>query len=85
VTIPVRLSKEAQSDFVALDGSIQARARRVLARLAAFPDVTGAVPLRGDRAGQFKIVVAGDWRLIFDPRGGVVMVVEIKHRSVVYD
>ena len=85
MTLAVRLSKEAQADFVRLDGSIQVRVRKVLARLADFPNVTGAVPLRGNRVGQFKVVVAGDWRLIFDPRGGVVMVVEIKHRSVVYE
>ena len=55
--------------------------RKVPARLADFPNVTGTVPLRAPRARQFKIVVAGDWRLIFEPHDGEVVVVETKRRA----
>lgn len=86
MTIEVRISNEAQTDIADLDGSIRVRVRKVVERLHEFPNVAGAFPYRGKRAGQFKVIVAGDWRLVFVPRGTVVIVIEVKHRSVIdYD
>lgn len=63
---------------------MQRRVRAVLVRLAAWPNVSGAKPLRGNLAGQFR-VRSGDWRVLFRVISPDVIVVSIKHRSEVYE
>lgn len=78
----VVLEKDAEADFVALPATIQARVVTILERLAAWPSVSGAKPLRGDLKGHYRIRT-GDWRLIFRVEQNVI-VVRIAHRSQVY-
>lgn len=80
----VVLTIEGQADFAALPLRMQSRVRGVLARLAEWPNVSGAKPLRGDRVGQFRIR-SGDWRVLFRVISPDVIVVSIKHRSEVYE
>lgn len=79
----VVLTKEAEAEFVKLPATIQARVVHVLDRLTAWPNVSGAKPMRGDLKGHYRIRT-GDWRIIFRADDGVI-VVRIAHRSTVYD
>jgi mRNA-degrading endonuclease RelE of RelBE toxin-antitoxin system len=80
----VRLTPGAQEQFVALPLPIQARVQTVIARLAGWPRVSGAKPLRGELAGQYR-VRTGDYRVQFRPVGDTVIVGKIGHRDGFYD
>lgn len=82
----VRFSVEAQADFVALPTAMKARVCTVITRLHAWPDVSGAKPLRGDMAGYYR-VRTGDWRVVFyfAAIDRAVVIVRIAHRSTVYE
>lgn len=79
----VVLVDEAKVDFQRLPVTIQARVTLVLERLASWPAVSGAKPMRGDLKGHYR-VRTGDWRVLFRVEGDVI-VVRIAHRSTIYD
>jgi len=56
----------------------------LFARLAAWPRVSGAKPLRGGLVGQYR-VRTGDYRAQFRVLEGVVIVVKVGHRDRFYD
>jgi mRNA interferase RelE/StbE len=80
----VRLTAEAQERFAALPRTIQARVTRLLERLAQWPTVSGAKPLRGDLAGTYRLRT-GDYRLQFHVKGETVFVKKIAHRDGFYE
>ena len=80
----VLLSPEGQADFDGLPATIKARVIRVFERLAQWPDVSGAKPLKREWAGYYR-VRTGDWRVIVRVISPGVLVVRIQHRSQVYE
>lgn len=80
----VILTVEAQKEFDALPVVIRIRIQSIIRRLAKWPTVSGAKPLRGDLAGQFRIRT-GDYRLRFSAAGDTVTITKIGHRRDVYD
>lgn len=80
----VLLTPEAQAQFVGLPRTIQARVADVFDRLTAWPNVSGAKPLRGALSGHYRIRT-GDWRVVFRFVAPSVVIVRIAHRSEVYD
>jgi mRNA interferase RelE/StbE len=79
----VVLLPKAQADFRKLPASMQARVLKVLERLREWPAVSGAKPMRDDLVGHYRIRT-GDWRVLFQVKGDVI-VVRIAHRRDVYD
>lgn len=84
----VLVTPSAQKQIDALPRAIHGRVNAVLARLAAWPNVSGAKPLRGDLAGQFR-VRTGDYRVQVAVTGkgdaAIVTVVKIGKRDGFYD
>lgn len=84
----VLITPAAQEQLEALPLGIHARVNGVLSRLVAWPGVSGAKPLRGDLAGQYRIRT-GDYRVQFVVSGKgsatVVTVVKIGKRDRFYD
>ena len=80
----VVLTREGQAEFDALPLAVQPRVRSVLARLNAWPNVSGAMPLRREWAGHYRIRT-GDWRVIFRVVAPDVIVVRIRNRRDVYE
>ena len=80
----VRLTAEAQEQVDGLPVVIQARVWTVIQRLADWPDVSGAKPLRKQLAGQYR-VRTGDYRVQFKPVGDTVVVNRVGHRDGFYD
>ncbi len=84
----VRIAPTAQAQYAALPTAIKARVLAVFTRLAAWPDVSGAKPLRGALKGEYRIRT-GDYRVQFAVSGkgadAVVTVVKIGHRDRFYD
>jgi mRNA interferase RelE/StbE len=79
----VLLAPDAQKDFDKLPVTIRARVLKILERLGAWPEVSGAKALSGDWAGHYRLRT-GDWRIIFRVITPNLIVVRIKHRSQVY-
>jgi mRNA-degrading endonuclease RelE of RelBE toxin-antitoxin system len=79
----VVMAAQAQADFAALPLVIQARVAAIVERLANWPDVAGAKPLRKALKGHYRIRT-GDWRVLFQVKADVI-VVRIAHRSTVYE
>jgi mRNA interferase RelE/StbE len=80
----VRITQAALTELTALHEPILSRVNRAMERLAAWPDVSGAKPLRGQLKGRYR-VRAGDWRIIFTVTGDVVIVTRIANRRDVYE
>jgi mRNA-degrading endonuclease RelE of RelBE toxin-antitoxin system len=80
----VTLTSAAAKELDELPTVIHARVLRIIDRLAAWPDVSGAKPLSGDLAGQHRIRT-GDYRVQFRASGETVTVVRIGHRDGFYD
>jgi mRNA interferase RelE/StbE len=80
----VLITPAAQREFRQLPLPIQRRVRDVFARLRNWPNVSGAKPLRGDLAGNFRIRT-GDYRVVFRVQGDTVVVWKIGYRGSVYD
>ena len=82
----VLITPEAQAEYDALPVVIRARVGDVLVRLAGWPNVSGAKPLRGGLAGNYRIRT-GAYRVVFRPSadGEQVSVWKIGHRGGVYD
>lgn len=80
----VLLSREAQQDFAELPKVVRARLHALFARLARWPDVSGAKPMRGKLAGRFRLRT-GDYRLLFRVDDDRVVVERIGHRDRFYE
>jgi mRNA-degrading endonuclease RelE of RelBE toxin-antitoxin system len=63
---------------------IRERFRKIEARLAHWPAVSGAKALSGDLAGFFRIRT-GDYRIRFRVTGETVLIDKIGHRDKFYD
>ena len=73
-----------KEDIVALDKAIRERVRNTIeTRLNTDPSRYGK-PLRGTLAGYWKLRV-GDWRVVYAIHGQEVVILAIKHRSLIYD
>ena len=80
----VLLTKPASKQFDALPTIMRIRVQAVLIRLSDWPRVSGAKPLRGELAGNWRIRT-GAYRVVFTVDGDVVTVWNIGHRGGVYD
>ena len=80
----VELTIEAQQQALELPKTIRSRMHRVIERLADWPNVSGAKPLRGNLAGHFRLRT-GDYRIQFFVTDEVVTVEKIGHRDRFYD
>jgi mRNA interferase RelE/StbE len=80
----VILTADARHDFDTLRPPIRGRVAAVIERLADWPAVSGAKPLRGEMAGYYR-VRTGDYRLVFHVRLDVVIVTRISLRRDVYE
>lgn len=84
----VRITPAAQEQVEALPLSIHARVLAVFERLAAWPNVSGAKPLSGSLAGQFRVRTGG-YRVQFTVSGkgesAVLTVVRVGKRDGFYD
>ena len=79
----VALTPDAAQQFANLPRTIQPRVNQVILRLENWPDVSGAKPLRGDLAGNYRIRT-GDYRIVFRVSGQTVIVWRIGDRKDVY-
>ena len=82
----VLLIAEARAQFLALPVVIRRRVSTVFERLAEWPEVSGAKPLKWELAGSYRIRT-GDWRVVFRPSatGDAVTVLRIENRRDVYE
>jgi mRNA interferase RelE/StbE len=84
----VRVSDEAQQQFLELPRAIKLRVMDVIDRLKKWPEVSGAKPLRGNLAGHYRIRT-GDYRVQFrvnkDGKAYIVLVERIGHRDGFYE
>jgi mRNA interferase RelE/StbE len=79
----VALGEDALDDIRDLPVTIRARFEAVITRLEAWPEVSGARPLRGKLKGHYRIRM-GDWRVVFKLVETTVVIVRIAHRSAAY-
>jgi len=84
MAVSVRLADDARDDFDALPSTVKGRVLSVFERLKQWPNVSGAKPMKGKLAGNFRIRT-GDWRIVFRFASPEVIVVRIKHRREVYE
>jgi len=80
----VKWNREARSDFQSLDTLVQAATREEARCLKAYPDVSGVKHLTGRWVGMARVKVLADWRMIFRPLSDHLVIVRIRHRSIVY-
>ena len=79
----VGLTVEAADAYARLPRAIQPRVDQIVLRLADWPQVSGAKPLVGPLAGNFRIRT-GDYRIVFRVVGKKVIVWKIGDRKDVY-
>jgi mRNA-degrading endonuclease RelE of RelBE toxin-antitoxin system len=75
--------REARGQYERLPPAIKARVQEIALRLAKWPVVSGAKPLRGKLAGRYRIRT-GDYRVLFHVDGETVVIEKIGHRSQFY-
>jgi mRNA-degrading endonuclease RelE of RelBE toxin-antitoxin system len=80
----VLVTPAAQKQIHDLQPTIHARVIAVLERLASWPNVSGAKPLKHGLAGSFR-VRTGDWRVRFHVSGMNVIVTDISDRRDAYE
>lgn len=80
----VLLTSQAQHEALLLPKQIRARVYRAIERLANWPVVSGAKPLRGPLVGRYRLRT-GDYRIQFHVVGDVVTVERVGHRDRFYD
>ena len=74
----------ANRQFDELPTHVKDRMRRIFARLARWPDISGARPLRGPLVGQFRMRT-GDYRVQFQVEVDRILVTRVGHRDGFYD
>jgi mRNA-degrading endonuclease RelE of RelBE toxin-antitoxin system len=82
--VEVLITNEAYEQLQELPQKIRGRIAEIFERLAAWPEVTGAKPLRGKLAGHFR-VRTGDYRVQFVVEGDSVIVEKVGHRDRFYE
>ncbi len=80
----VLLTRRAAEGFEELPVLIKVRVLKIFGRLQTWPAVSGARPLRGRLAGQFRMRT-GDYRVQFYVEEDQVTVVKVGHRDRFYD
>jgi mRNA-degrading endonuclease RelE of RelBE toxin-antitoxin system len=95
----VLVTRESQRQIDGLPLAIQARMWRVVKRLERWPDVSGAKPLSGKLAGQYRMRT-GDYRMQFsvetttipsaeedesESKQHTVLITKVGHRDRFYD
>lgn len=77
------MTQEALADYKRLPFVIRSRVADLFERLARWPNVSGAKPMRREWKGHFRFRT-GDWRVIVKPVREVLWVVRIDNRRDVY-
>ncbi len=77
-------SQDVADEYGRLPRSIKIRADAVLQRLADWPEVSGAKPLKQSLAGHYRIRT-GDYRIQFYVRGDCVIIEKVGHRDGFYE
>lgn len=80
----VRITAEAARELERMPLPIQTRMAKIFERLEAWPDVSGAKPLRGSPSGRFRLRT-GDYRVQVQARGGALYVEKVGHRDGFYE
>jgi mRNA-degrading endonuclease RelE of RelBE toxin-antitoxin system len=80
----VVLNREAAQGFAGVPTGMIRRINEALERLEQWPEVSGAKPLRKKLKGCFRLR-CGDWRIVFRPTGGDLVVIAIDNRRDVYE
>ena len=80
----VKLTEEAGEQINDLPQPIRRRLLEIYARLAKWPNVSGAKPLRGNLTGHYRIRT-GDYRIIFTIKSDEVIIWKIGYRGGIYD
>jgi mRNA-degrading endonuclease RelE of RelBE toxin-antitoxin system len=80
----VVITTEAAAQFDGLPVTIRNRVLAIYERLAKWPQVSGAKPLKENLAGHYRIRT-GDYRVQFYVSGDSVIVEKIGHRDGFYD
>ncbi len=80
----VKITEEATAEFADLPKTIRERIRKLVDRLAKWPEVSGVKTLSGNLAGRYRLRT-GDYRVRFYLDGETVVIDKIGHRSDVYE
>ena len=80
----VTLETAAAGQYGKLPPRIKSRVTGIIERLADWPDVSGAKPLRSNLAGCYRIRT-GDYRVQFRVAGNEVIIDKIGHRDGFYE
>jgi mRNA-degrading endonuclease RelE of RelBE toxin-antitoxin system len=78
------ITPEALEQLDRLPAEIVARVQKLLGRLEAWPEVSGARALSGPLAGHWRLRT-GDYRVQFRIQGETVVVEKIGHRDGFYE
>jgi mRNA interferase RelE/StbE len=84
--VDVQVTGDARADFLSLPVGIQKRVADIFERLSAWPEVSGAKPLKHGLKGAYRIRT-GDWRVLFrvEEQKNRVIVFRVAHRRDVYE
>ena len=80
----VKYTPDALDQLTRLPLVIQRRIEEVFVRLAGWPQVSGAKPLRGTLKGNYRIRT-GDYRVVFRIVGTDVLIWKLGYRGDIYD
>jgi mRNA-degrading endonuclease RelE of RelBE toxin-antitoxin system len=80
----VRITPSAARELDSLPLPIRARMLKVFERLTDWPTVSGVKPLRGPRAGYYRLRT-GDYRVRIRVDEATVIVDKVGHRSRFYE
>jgi mRNA interferase RelE/StbE len=80
----VELTPEAAKSAQQLPTAIKSRVGDVIVRLAEWPNVSGAKPLRHELQGAYRIRT-GDYRVVFTVKAGKIVIFRIDNRRDVYE
>jgi mRNA-degrading endonuclease RelE of RelBE toxin-antitoxin system len=82
----VELTALARKQYNDLPMVIHSRVTEIMIRLANWPNVSGAKPLRGSMKGNFRIRT-GDYRVVFyyTKESDIVTIWKIGNRGGIYD
>lgn len=80
----VTLEEDAAKDLGKLPKPIKSRIVELLVRLADWPNLSGAKPLRGNLAGHYRLRT-GDYRLQFRIEAEQVVIERVGHRDGFYE
>lgn len=80
----VTLTPAAARELDGLPLTIRARMIVLFERLERWPEVSGVRPLRGARAGSYRMRT-GDYRLLFEVQGDDILVAKLGHRDRFYE